>query len=244
MPARKDERDPIAAARRLLGVVRQQTDSIGLGLSFGKDSLATLDLCARMFKRVEAYYLYRVLDLEVVESWREQVRARFGVETKMIPHWDLCRVYRYAVLQPHWFRASDVPKYGMAEVEAFFRQEAKVEWCALGWRRTDSYSRAMIMKVCHGLDFKTRRVFPLMVWRRGDVLAYLASRKIVQPPGFGRKEQGGLDFHPAALRALSPADQQRWLRDFPFAVAQLVRDKEGRWVAPEGANNGSREETK
>lgn len=216
----------IASSLNLLRIVRAQTDSIGVAVSFGKDSLATLDLCCRLFARVEAYYLYRVADMRIVEEWRDAVRARHGVEVRMYPHFDLSRLYRGGILQPHWNGLEDVPRINLADIERVFRRDAGVEWMALGWRRNDSLSRAMIMRKCRGLNENAKRVFPLRSWRRADVLAYLAARGIPIPPGLGRKEQGGLDFNPGALNELReryPDDWARWQRDFPFSVVQATK---------------------
>lgn len=70
-------------------------------MSFGKDSLCTLDLCTQIFPVVEAYYLYRVRGLRVVRYWANKVRQRYGIKVHMYPHFDLSRCYRHAVLQPH-----------------------------------------------------------------------------------------------------------------------------------------------
>jgi hypothetical protein len=138
----------------------------------------------------------------------------------MYPHFDLSRIYRNAVLQPHWRGLEAAPSIKMPDIEAQFRHDANVSWIAYGWRRNDSFSRALIMKKCAGFDPGTRRVFPLRSWRRVDVYNYLDSRGIERPPALGRKEQGGLDFHPQALAALSAEDWAAWQRDFPFAEMQ------------------------
>ena len=216
----------IHAAANLLGVARQETDSIGCAVSFGKDSLATLDLCCRIFNRVEAYYLYRVRDLRVVAEWSKQVFDRHGVTVRMYPHFDLVRCYRSALFQPHWRGLDKVPAIGFADVEARFRLDSGVIWIAYGWRRNDSFSRALIMKRCRGLDWDARRVFPLRAFKRRDVYDYLRERRISPPPTLGRKEQGGLDFVPVALvwlREYYPDDYLRWLRDFPFSAMQIAR---------------------
>jgi 3'-phosphoadenosine 5'-phosphosulfate sulfotransferase (PAPS reductase)/FAD synthetase len=113
----------------------------------------------------------------------------------------------------------------MGDIETAFRADAEVEWIAYGWRRNDSFSRALIMRQCGGYDAKAKRVFPLRAWRRQDVYAYLDERGIPRPDSLGRKEQGGLDFHPGALAALKehyPDDYERFLRDFPFVGLQLA----------------------
>jgi 3'-phosphoadenosine 5'-phosphosulfate sulfotransferase (PAPS reductase)/FAD synthetase len=218
-------RESIRSAMNLLKLVRAETDAIGVAVSFGKDSLATLDLCCRMFSRVEGYYLYRVRDLSIVKEWSDAVLHRHGVRVRMYPHFDLSRCYRHAVLQPHWKGLEKTPRVKLADIEAHFRKDANIEWLAMGWRRNDSFSRALIMKACGGYNPEAKRVFPLRSWTRGDVYAYLKSRGIPEPPRLGRKEQGGLDFHRGALETLKenyPDDYARWLRDFPFSAIQLM----------------------
>lgn len=215
----------ITSAVSLLKLVRQETNAIGVAVSFGKDSLATLDLCCRLFDRVEGYYLFRVRGMEIVDEWAETVKRRHGVVVRMYPHFDLSRCYKHAVLQPHWQGLERTPRIKLTDIERKFRVDAGVEWVALGWRRNDSLSRALIMKQCGGYDPKSRRVFPLRSWRRQDVFDYLKSRNIPLPESLGRKEQGGLDFHSGALSHLRedrPEDWQRWTTDFPFSELQLA----------------------
>ena len=103
-----------------------------------------------------------------------------------------------------------------------------MDWIAYGWRRSDSLSRALILKQCGGIDQKARRVFPLRVWKRSDVFRYLAAREITIPDGLGRTEQGGLDFQGDALRTLKeryPDDWERWVIAFPFSEVQLRRQE-------------------
>lgn len=216
----------VISANNILRIVCARTDAIGVAVSFGKDSLATLDLACRLFRRVEGYYLYRVRGLEIVDAWADAVKKRHGVAVRMYPHFDLTRVYRNAVCQPHWRGLHKAPRITMADIEAKFRVDADIDWIAYGWRRNDSFSRALIMKQTGGIDWKTRRVFPLRSWSRSKVYDYLDAHDIPRPPTLGRKEQGGLDFHEeaiAALRETSPRDYRRFLVDFPFALAREVR---------------------
>jgi 3'-phosphoadenosine 5'-phosphosulfate sulfotransferase (PAPS reductase)/FAD synthetase len=214
----------IASALNLLKAVREETNAIGVAVSFGKDSFATLDLCCNVFDRVEGYYLFRVRNMQIVDEWSADVFRRWRVNIKMYPHFDLCRCYRHGVLSPHWKDGAKCPKVKLPDIEAKFRQDVDVEWLAMGWRRNDSFSRALIMKQNGGFDSNTKRVFPIKSWRRQDVYDYLDSRGIPLPPGFGRKDQGGLDFHAGALEHLRknyPADYCAWIRDFPFSEMQL-----------------------
>lgn len=222
--------EKVRSALSILRLVRQETDAIGVAVSFGKDSLATLDLCCRVFRRVEAYYLFRVRGMRIVREWCDQVLDRYGVMVRQYPHFYLSNHYRDAVLQPHWDCLAKVPKLAMLDIETVFRSEAAVEWIAYGWRRSDSRSRALIMKQCAGYDPKSRRVYPIRSWKRGEVYAYLDARGIARPPDLGRKEQSGLDFHPEALAWLRenyPDDYDLWITDFPFSVARVAESEAG-----------------
>jgi len=214
----------LISARNLLKLVRLDTDTIGVAMSFGKDSLATLDLCSQVFRHIEAYYLYRIRGLRIIRKWAKFVQDRYGVLVRMYPHFDLTRCYRYSVLQPHWPEARKVCVLKFIDLENYFRKDANVEWVAYGWRRNDSLNRAIIMKTCGGFQPETRRVFPLRAWKRKEVYEYLQKRGIPFPPSLGRKDQGGLDFHAGALETLKayyPDDYRKVLRDFPFAEMQL-----------------------
>lgn len=207
----------VRSAINCLHMVRERTDVIGVAVSYGKDSLATLDLCCRLFPRVEAYYLYRVAGLHIVAQWREEVFRRHGVVVRDYPHFDLSRCYRNSVLQPHWRAAREAPRIKLTDIEASFRVDANVEWIAMGWRATDSINRAIILKRCRGFDESSHRVFPLRKWTNAQVYGYLDLANIPHPPTLGRKEQGGLDFNPGALAALGAQDRERWDQEFPFS---------------------------
>ena len=223
----------IQSALNMLKIVRRSTDAIGMGISFGKDSMAVLDLVCHVFPRVEGYYLYRVADLETVKRWADEVKVRYGVNVRMYPHFDLSRCYKYHVFQPHW-KMPKVPKINMLDIETHFRKAANVEWLDYGWRRNDSFSRALIMKKTGGLDFDARRVFPLRSWKNSQVYEYLDNAKIKRPEKLGRKEQGGLDFHRGAIEELAktPGDLKKWLRDFPFSEIQMVQQPQTGINAP------------
>jgi 3'-phosphoadenosine 5'-phosphosulfate sulfotransferase (PAPS reductase)/FAD synthetase len=213
------------SALNILNVVRQQTDRIGIGISFGKDSLTTLDLCSKVFDNLHGYYLYRVENLRIIREWQKFTESRWPIKIHMYPHFDLSRCYSNAVLRPHSDQSANVPRITLVDIENYFKTQTGCIWMALGWRRNDSFSRALIMKQTGGYDPKNTRVFPLRAFTRRHVLEYLKENNIPLPPGLGRKEQGGLDFHPEALRTLKeqyPDDYAKWLTDFPFSDMQLL----------------------
>ena len=207
----------IKSALSILSIIRQETDSIGVAISYGKDSLVTLDLCSRVFKTLYGFYMYRVANLDIVDQWKQCVQSRYEIEIIDYPHFDLSRCYRNCVLTPHWRNTDDIPNIRFVDVEKKFRNDTGTDWIAYGWRRNDSFSRALIMKKCRGYDENSRRIFPIRSFTRTDVYSYLDSMNITRPTKLGREEQGGLDFHKGAIESLSDNDRKKWMNDFPFS---------------------------
>ena len=220
----------VKSAVNLLKIVRSETPDIIVALSFGKDSLVTLDLCTRIFEKIYAFYLYRLPGVKIIEKYRRLVKRRYKNLKKvmMVPHFDLSRIFRNAVLMPHWRGLEETPSVSFREVEDYVRLETGVEWVAYGWRRNESINRALIFKKCGGIDFNACRVFPIWQWQIKHVYAYLDMQKIPRPPLLGRKNQGGFDFHPEALKYLrdhEPETWRRWLECFPFSPVMLCSEE-------------------
>lgn len=214
--------EKVRSALSLLSIIRQETDTIGLAVSYGKDSLATIDLCRQVFTNLFGFYLFRVRDLDVVRQWRIDAQKKWNIQIIDYPHFDLSRCYKSSVLQPHWKDTEKAPRVDFVDVETKFRTDTGVTWISYGWRGNDSYSRILIMKKCRGIDFEARRVFPIRSFTRHDIYSYLDVQNIPRPNNLGRKEQGGLDFHKGAFESLSDQDKKKWLRDFPFSETVLV----------------------
>lgn len=196
-----------------------------MAFSAGKDSHVIIDLCAQIFGRVEAFYMYRVPNLQMIQSLCDRIKFRYGIKVQHYPHFDLSRCFKNAVFQPHWIGLEKVPTLKMIDVENHFRKERNVDWIAYGWRASDSRSRSIILSRTKGIDFNSQRVFPLRRWRRRDVLVYLHHVGIPLPPSLGRKEQGGVDLHRDVvlyLKTYYPKDLKKFLEVFPYAEAQLT----------------------
>lgn len=250
----------IASAREVLSIIRSQSDRVGVAFSAGKDSHCVLDLARQIFPEpdaVEAFYLWRVPELEVIRRLLARVERRYRIKVHTLPHFDLYRCFRHAVLQPHWSGLDRVQRVDMTDIETRFRADSGVDWILYGWRRNDSRSRALIISQTARIDWKARRAYPIGHWRRQDVLNYLRQNRITRPPTFGRREQGGVDFHPATLNYLRerfPTDYAKLLEMFPYAeayrlAADLRRERDARSdqaasAQPAPDERGGEEETR
>lgn len=221
---------PLAESGELLGRVRALAGRVLVGLSGGKDSLATLDLCVREFgaDNVSAFYMYMVRDLRCVETTVRAAERRYKLEVLRLPHWQLGLAYKYAVYMPHRPGADQWRDMRMVDVEQLARQRTGAEWIAYGHRANDSIERVGMLSANGGFDPKGRRVYPLRSWNEAGVVAYLRHRKISPPPKltFLKRSMTGVSFQEDVLitiRDKYPDDFARILEIFPFVPAKLAR---------------------
>jgi 3'-phosphoadenosine 5'-phosphosulfate sulfotransferase (PAPS reductase)/FAD synthetase len=219
---------PLGNARTLLQEVREQSDSILVGLSGGKDSLAVLDLCASIFPKVEAYYMYLVRDLRCVESGINYVARRYDVKVHKYPHWRLGQFMKYGVYMPHRATAAAWRDCRFIDIEAKAQEDSGIEWSALGHRMTDSLERRGMLNPLQGIDHKTRRVYPIWLWKTKAVFAYLRAKRIPLPPSLSAEQRNMTSANLRVdtliyMREHYPDDYEKMKEVFPYAEAQIKR---------------------
>ena len=62
------------------------TDAVLVGFSGGKDSIVTLDLCFKYFKKVVPFFLYIVPGLSFQERQLQWYENRYQTEIIRLPH--------------------------------------------------------------------------------------------------------------------------------------------------------------
>lgn len=220
----------LSSATELLRDVHESTDTILVGLSGGKDSLATLDLCVKEFgsKNVQCYFMYFVKGLRCVETMIHYCERRYKVKVHYFPHWRLGRAYKYAQYMPHIANASGWRDMKLTDIEQAARSASGCEWLAYGQRMTDSLERrAMLHKLC-GIDRKAKRVYPLWEWNAQAVFAYLRQKQIPMPPRLTilKRSMTGVNFQEDTLMAIKqkfPDDYKKIVEVFPYVEAKLAR---------------------
>lgn len=223
--------DPMVAARDVMQRARDAgASTVLVGLSGGKDSIATLDLCCEVFPRVEAYYMYLVKGIRCVESQVEAIAGHYNVKLHKIPHWQLSRYMRSATFMPP--QARKVPRLALADIEAALRIRAGLPeaWFAYGQRADESLERRAMLSVCKAVDTKTRRMYPLQFWSAKGVLAYIAIKRLPAPVRLtGKKNMDGFDLTAPImqlLRSKYPDDYRRVLEVFPYVSTTIFREKQ------------------
>jgi 3'-phosphoadenosine 5'-phosphosulfate sulfotransferase (PAPS reductase)/FAD synthetase len=206
--------------------------SIVIGMSGGKDSLATAEVIAQSgaFSRVEFVSMELVPGLELFRAPVLRAAARYGVPVHFVPHWDTARLIKNAVLRPHVHGADKITLLRLKDIELAITKRTGIEWFASGERSADSIVRRIYTRKCDGVQTEWHRLWPIWSWRKAEVLRYLSLRRIPIPEKIGERLTSGVSLEPKVLAHIKrehPADFRKILAVFPWAEVQLFRLKRG-----------------
>lgn len=217
----------------LEGIRDDGHDSIIVGVSGGKDSLTTLDLCTQVFPVVHGFFMHMVPGLECEERNLRIAERRYGVTLHRLPHPGLAAALRFGHLRdgsPSLSSGID-RNLSFVDVERIVRARTGSTWIAAGHRIIDSLHRRGMITKHRGRWEKFRRCYPIWDWKPKDVFAYMRAKKIPIPQMFGSSvtQTSGFDpGNPACLLFLKkhfPQDYAKVVEWFPHAESVLMRDE-------------------
>ena len=206
----------------ILRAAKQRSSSVLVAFGGGKKSWCVLDMCTRIFDHVEAFHMYFLPGLKVVEDQLQIARDRYHVHIHQLPHW--CQSYNMrdgAYMFPSW-RLEDIEYLKRRDIYDVMIAKTGIPMIATGARRADSRSRkrnrsniSQHTDVCH----------PCVGWSKADILAYLDMHKIVHADSSGGSMTGvGLSGPEILwLHDKHPDDYARLLRCFPLAASVIWR---------------------
>lgn len=203
--------DPIKTMSKL-------TDSVIVGFSGGKDSLVTLDLCARYFKNVRAYNLYTVPGLSFQERCLRTYEEKYNIEIIRLPNTDVSERLKKGIFAPP---DKDIPLIYFQDIYDYLRQETGMYWIAGGERASDSIERNAMIKKVGSINYKMGRFYPLAWWKQKEVLNYIKVHKL---PYFDMRE-GFLDDQLWEIKEFFPDDWEKLKRLYPFMGAKLEKSE-------------------
>jgi phosphoadenosine phosphosulfate reductase len=235
---------------RVVRELRQITDSVLVGVSTGKDSIACLDLiCSHdpPFRRVQPYFMYTVPGLEFQERYLAYLERRYKVSILRIPHCSLSYILRDACYRPLTTATQSLPDVSFKDMLRHLRLQSGIQWVAEGHKAYDGLERQLMIKRCRGLDLKRRHAYPMGFWTQASVYTYLRNRRLPLPPDYAMMGMsfGWLDLESLApIRRRFPADYERIKEYYPyveavfaherFKQASAVRDTDGAPIADSG----------
>lgn len=142
----------LAHARWLVAraVAASSTRDLIIMLSYGKDSLACLDLAAPIVKaaggRLFALFMYLVKDLRCIAECERGCRARYDYTPLHLPHWMLFHHYQAATLRPFLVQASVAPRVTLPDMERHARKALGTDaFVTYGQRKADSLERRAML---------------------------------------------------------------------------------------------------
>ena len=213
----------LAETQSVLDKARARSDSILVAYSSGKDSRVVLDLCLRTFKHVAGFFMAFIPGLECVDRELDETRRKYGIEIRIYPHWLMRAALVNGVYTSSYYEYEKLPEWKLADVYALALIDSGMPHLVTGAKRADSSWRRRFMTSFHPDDVLN----PIAGWHKYDVVSYLRSHNIPEPPSSGHSATG-IDLSPQSLLWLSktyPRDFERLCTVFPYAAAVPWREK-------------------
>ena len=201
-----------------------------VSFSGGKQSIVCLDLCVKHFRRVEAFHMYWVKDLEFKEYGLRDAEQRYGIKIARLPDFRLARHIKYASFRHPTKESQSMPLVTCRQLEMFVRYELfhGILWIASGESVCESVQRVGMIRSCKGVDRRRGHIYPIGEWGTQDVYSYISMAGLKLPPEydvFGTgASYGGLRMeHVATVKEVYPSDYAKIKRMFPLIDVQLDR---------------------
>lgn len=219
-----------------LAYVRSRTDTVLLGFSTGKDSLAAYSAVHAIFPHVVLYHLYSVPGLGFVERGLRYYEDVLGARIHRLPHPALYQWLAGGMLQPPeriaTLLASGIEGFDYADIYEAVADDAGVAdrewWVATGVRAADSPLRRIAISQRGAINVDARSFFPVWDWRKAQVLAALRDLGVKLPVDYvlwGRSFDGLDARFLGPLREAFPEDYAVLEWWFPLAETAFVQER-------------------
>lgn len=208
---------------KLLDDAKKRHDRVLVAYSGGKDSIVTLDLCIKNWgvQNVECFHMFTLPGLRCIEEELNQARDRWGVRIRMYPHWGVKRMIANGVYGTAWFKTDDLQflDYKLDHIYALAMQDSGINLIAHGRKRADSPRWAKRVLATWGN--KEFLLYPLVGWRRPDVMAYIRMNNLFEPKLCAEPDLSirGIEF----MHDFYPDDFEKMERLFPYMRAVIKR---------------------
>ena len=199
------------------------TREVIVAFSSGKDSCVTLDLCARHFKTVYAYFLYQVPNLSFQEAALRFAENKYVIEILRLPHFEVSDFLKYGS-----FCKSDdrVRRVKSIDIYNYVREQTGIHWIAGGERIADSIVRRAMIKQSSAIDAKRGRIYPVAEWKRADIMHYVEHHKLKVSPEARLLKHSFRALSPedmAKIKVHYPLDFEKICQTYPFAEASALK---------------------
>lgn len=218
----------------VLALVKQETDTVILSFSNGKDSLATWCILREWGFKVIPFYAQFVPDLGFIERSLTYYEDFFDTHIYRVIdsgfyHW----LKTYGFQPPERFAAIDalkLPRFSYADIQAGIARTVGLDdqtyWCAVGTRGSDSINRMMAFKHHGPINYLARRFHPIYDINKLDLIPIFQRTGVKLPVDyriFGRSFCG-LDYRfLSAIREYFPEDYDIIKFWFPLVDLEFAK---------------------
>lgn len=228
------------SGEQVIAAIREQTDTILMAFSCGKDSIGAWLACRPHFRRIVPFHMYLVPGLKFVERSLRYYEEFFGTPIIRVPHPSLYRMLNQFVFQAPQncavIEAANLADFEYHEIYTQIRAReglSNTAYAASGVRAVDSPYRLVAIKRYGPINHKKRHFYPIWDWRKPRLLDELRRAKIMLPPDyrvFGRSFDG-VDYRFLdPIRRTWPDDYARILQFFPLAEVEIKRREYARQI--------------
>lgn len=158
-----------------------------VSFSGGKDSIVTLDLVAQYVKDFQVVHHYFYKKLEYREPIFEFYEKRIGKKIIRLPS-----VGRKFYLERMGLKTKI--KDDIKLTENYEKKKFGVVYHAYGHRLAESLTRrAMLKKFTDGINENTKRVYPVLYYKKAHIYQHIKNRKLKLPIEYSFSEYGMSD---------------------------------------------------
>lgn len=209
-------------AIEVLTEVAQMTDRVILFHSLsGKDSIALLDLCYPMFKKIVCVYMYVTKDLDHTNVYLNYATKKYpSVEFIQVPHFAVFSYIRGGYLGCR--QDESQKQFTLAQLTDIVREKTGIEWVGYGMKKTDGLNRRLMLQGyrMQGISDKTKKFYPLATYKNSDVLDYIEDKNLKKPERYGKGQSSGTNVgdidYLLYLREKFPNDLEKVKSQYPL----------------------------
>ena len=211
----------------------EESPSVLVAFSGGKDSLCVMDLCCRSFKEVQGAFMYFVPGLQIMEDRIKAAEDKWQIPIFQVPHFTFINYLRAGSYCNVPESISSLPQFAIKDIYAWQLQMTNIKFLATGARSADGIQRRQFFE---NVDRQAKKgdpvweslIYPIQKWKKRDVISYLKTHKLEVPALNPNTTTSGVSCDPDFilwLKEAHPADSQRMLVWFPYLGAISARKK-------------------
>ena len=173
--------------------------------------------------------MWLIPNMKHIEKYLRHALIKYdNVNLLQYPHWMLNQYINDNYFTFHGIR---LPGYKLADIEMAARYETKCDWIVTGAKQADNVVRRIMLRqfLFDTVDIDKKRVHPLSLWKKADVISYIKFKKLPMPIQYKIAASSGMDITRETLLFLKhhwPEDYRLMINCFPFAETLIINENE------------------